>query len=66
MDPNELVKDHEMNQSTEDDMEGKDKQELEQIGKELKRMQQRQIDNLDRQRIEHADLFGALKLEHEK
>ena len=60
------MKDHEMNQSTEDDMEGKDKQELEQIGKELKRMQQRQIDNLDRQRIEHADLFGALKLEHEK
>ena len=55
-----------MNQSTEDDIEGKDKQELEQIGKELKRMQQRQIDNLDRQRIEHADLFGALKLEHEK
>ena len=29
-------------------------------------MQQRQIDNLDRQRREHAHLVGAMKLEHEK
>ena len=47
-------------------MQEKDRFEIDKIAAELKKMQQRQIANLDRQRIEHAALIGALKLEHEK